>query len=197
MTSSLQPGRLSNFLIFCRSYHSQHLLTLFLDCKLWQRLKERVIIQNWNSNLRNINWSHTPTKNIHLLVGKTTAFDCEMVRKPSYLSDGPVAVKMKSQREDCLPWTLRVALVNGKIHINVTNTGQGELHIYRGQSIGVVDLRSGGYFHITRDRIQRCLHDRFIFINEEESQDYLWLMHTTNDKTLQKNTRLNIRIKNP
>ena len=80
--------------------------------------------------------------------------------------------------------------------MNVTNTGQGELHLHRGQNIGVVDLRSAGYFHITRDSIQRCMHERLIFLNEKESQDYLSLMHTTNDtndKTPQKNTRLDIR----
>ena len=87
---------------------------------------------------------------------------------------------------------MRVALVNGKIHMNVSTTDQGDLHIYRGQNIGVVDLRSAVYFHITRDSIQRCLHKRFIFLNEEESQDYLSLIHTTNDKTLQ-NTRLDTR----
>ena len=57
-------------------------------------------------------------------------------------------------------------------------------------------LRSACYFHITRDGIQRCLHDKFIFLNEKESQDYLSLIHTTNDtndKTPQKNTRLDIR----
>ena len=83
-----------------------------------------------------------------------------MVKKSSELSGGPVVLKIKSQREDCLPQTLRVALVNGKIHRNVTTTGQGELHIYRGQNIGVADLRSAGYFNITRDSIQRCLHER-------------------------------------
>ena len=96
-----------------------------------------------------------------------------MVKKTSDLSDGPVVVKMKSQREDCPPQTLRVALVNGKVHINVTNIGQGELHLHRGQNIRVVDLRSAGYFHITRDAIQRCLHERFIFLNGKESQDYV------------------------
>ena len=115
----------------------------------------------------------TPSKDIHLPVGKTTAIDSEIVKKPSDLSDGPVVVIMKSQREDCLPQTLRVALVNGKIHTNVTNTGQGELHLHRGQNTGLVDMRSAGYFHITRDGIQRCLHERFIFLNEKESQDYL------------------------
>ena len=58
----------------------------------------------------------TPTKDIHLPVGKTTAFNCEMVKEPPDLSDGPIVVKMKSQKEDCLPQTLRVALVNGQIH---------------------------------------------------------------------------------
>ena len=45
----------------------------------------------------------TPSKDIHLPVGKTTTFDCEMLKKHSDLSDGPVVVKMKPQREDCLP----------------------------------------------------------------------------------------------
>ena len=100
---------------------------------------------------------------------------------------------MKSQRKDSLPQTLRVALVNGKIRMSVNNTGQGELHLYRGQNIGVVDLRSAGSFHITRDSIQRCLHERFIFVNEEESQDYLSPILTTNGKTPQTNTRSDIR----
>ena len=86
-----------------------------------------------------------PLKDIHLPVGQTTAIHCEMVRKPPDLSDGTVVVKMKSQREDCLPQTLKVPVVNGKMHMNVVNTGQGELHLHRGQHIGIVDLRSAGY----------------------------------------------------
>ena len=54
-------------------------------------------------------------------------------------------------------------------------------------------MRSAGYFHITRYSIQRCLHERFIFLNDEDSQDYLSLMLMTNDKTPQKNTRFDIR----
>ena len=108
-----------------------------------------------------------PTKDIYLIVGNTTAFDCEMVKKPSDLADVPVVVKMKSQREDCLPQTLIAAMVKGKIHMNVKNIGQGELHIYKGQNIGVVELRSAGYFHNIRDSIQRCLHERFISLNKK------------------------------
>ena len=138
----------------------------------------------------------TPIKDIHLPVGPTTAIDCEMVKKPPDLSDRLVVVKMKSQREDCLPQTLRVAVMNGKIQMNVKNTGQGDLHLLRGQNIGIVDLRSAGYYHITRDGIQRCLHERFIFLNEKDSQDYLSLTHTISDITgeePQKNTRLDVR----
>ena len=69
----------------------------------------------------------TPIDDIILPLGKTTAFDCEMIKKPSDLADGSVVVIMKSWREDCLPQTLRVALVNGKLHMIFTNTGQGEV----------------------------------------------------------------------
>ena len=74
----------------------------------------------------------TPSKDIHLPAGKTTAIDYEMVGRPSDHSDGPVVMRMKSQREDCLPQTLRVAVENGKIHVNNINTGQRELDLYRG-----------------------------------------------------------------
>ena len=77
--------------------------------------------------------------------------------------------------------------------MHICISGQGELHLYEGQNIEEVDLRSAGYFHITRDGIQRCLHESFIFLNEKESQYYLSLMLTDNDKTPQKNTRLDIR----
>ena len=96
---------------------------------------------------------NTPSKDIHLPVSKTTAIDWEMVRKAPDHSDGMVVVKMKSQGEGCLPQTLRVAVVTGIIHMNVTNTGQGELHLHRGQIIGIVDLRSAGYYHISRNGI--------------------------------------------
>ena len=38
-----------------------------------------------------------------------------------------------------------------------------EIYIFlEAQNIGIVDLRSAGYYYITRDGIQRCLHERFI-----------------------------------
>ena len=71
-----------------------------------------------------------------------------IVKKTSDLTDGLAVVKMKWKKEDWLPQTLRVEMVNSKIHMNVTNTGQGESHIYKDQNIVVVDLRSAGYFYI-------------------------------------------------
>ena len=71
-----------------------------------------------------------------------------------------------------------------------------ESYIFIEVRILVVDLRSAGYYHITRDGIQRCLLERFIFLNEKDSQDNLSLILTcndTNDKMSQKNTRLDIR----
>ena len=93
---------------------------------------------------------------------------------------------MKPWRGDCLPKFLRVGLVNGKIHMNVKNTGQG-------QNIGIVELRSVGYFHIMKDSIQRCLCERFISLTEEEEWDYFLHMQTHDDKKLQMNTRIAMR----
>ena len=78
----------------------------------------------------------TPIKDIHLPVGRTTAFDSEVIKKLTDFTHGLVVVKMKSQREDFLSQALRVALVNGKINMNVTNTNQQELYIYKCQTLG-------------------------------------------------------------
>ena len=118
-----------------------------------------------------------------------------MVKKPPDLSDGLVVVKMKSQRKDCLPQTLRVAVMNGKMHMNVKNAGQGDLHLLRGQNICIVDLRSAGYYHITRDGIQKYLQERFIFLNEKDSQDYFSLTYTTSDITGEEPQRIQDLIK--
>ena len=47
-----------------------------------------------------------------------------MIKKPSDLADGPVVMKMKSQRKDCIPQTLKVDLVNGKCYMKGKNTSQ-------------------------------------------------------------------------
>ena len=52
-----------------------------------------------------------------------------MLKKPSDPAYGPVSLKRESQREDSLTQTLRVDLVNGKIHMNVISTSCGQLHI--------------------------------------------------------------------
>ena len=77
----------------------------------------------------------TLSKYIHLPVGETTALDSEMVKNPPRPFRWYSSSKMKLKREDCLPQTLKVALVNGKMHMNITNTCQGELHPHRGQHI--------------------------------------------------------------
>ena len=53
--------------------------------------------------------------------------------------------------------------MNGKTHMNVTNTCQCELCIYKGQSIGLVDLRSAGYFFILLEIIYKDVYVRDSF----------------------------------
>ena len=74
---------------------------------------------------------------------------------------------MKSQKDEYLPQSLRVEIVNEKMHNIVSNTAKGELNLYKDQNIGVVDLGSTWHYHVTKDSVQRYLHGRFMFLNEE------------------------------
>ena len=63
-------------------------------------------------------------------------------------------------------------MVNGKIHLNVSNTGNEDQFIYKDEISGILDLRSVAYYHINRDNLQRCLHQIFIYLSEQQSQDF-------------------------
>ena len=52
-------------------------------------------------------------------MGITEAFEGQEVKKPPDLTDGPVIMKMKSRRNECLPHTLRVDIVSDKIHVSM------------------------------------------------------------------------------
>ena len=86
----------------------------FFGLKTVTEIEEKINYSKLEFKFKKRSIDITPSKDIHLPVGKTTAIDCGMVRKTSDLSDNPVLVKMKSQREHCLPQTLRVALVKAK-----------------------------------------------------------------------------------
>ena len=80
---------------------------------------EKSNYHKWELKFKKRSIDIIPTKNLCVSVGKSTAFDCEMVKKPPDLTDVLVIVKMKSQRDSCLPQTMEVELVNAKIHMNV------------------------------------------------------------------------------
>ena len=118
------------------------------------------------------------------------------MKEPSHLSDGYSSSENEITERRLSASNIESCSSKWQNNMNVTNTGQGELYLYRGQNIGIVDLRSAGYYHIARDGIQRCLHERFIFLNEKDSQDYLSLIHisnVSNNKIPQNNIRLDIR----
>ena len=119
----------------------------------YDRNRGKLTIQNQTLNSRK-----DTEKDIHLPAGKTTAFDCQIVKEPPDTVEGPINMKIKSQRDDCTS-NFRGLIGEWQIHMNVKDTCQGELHLYKGQNIEIVDLRSAGCFHITRNSIQRCLQE--------------------------------------
>ena len=48
-------------------------------------------------------------------------------------------------------------MVNGKIHINLSNTGKGYFSQFKNQSIRVIDFRSAGFYCNTRGLYTKML----------------------------------------
>ena len=71
-----------------------------------------------------------------------------------------------------LPATLKVPIQNGEIHIKVENKGSKPWSISSGDSVGSIDMRSIGYFHISRDKLQMIL-DCCNFLNGRDSNHFI------------------------
>ena len=72
---------------------------------------------------------------------KMKLIDC-----PPDFHSGTVVAKMITSREDKLPQTVRLNIVNGYTSLSLCNETDKPLHIARGRNLGCVDMRSAGYF---------------------------------------------------
>ena len=103
-------------------------------------------------------------------------------------------VKMRSGRWDLLPQTLHVDIFHGEIDINTTNASRtGHLNIDRKHPIGYLDMRSFGYYDVSRPSVQRYLKNRFRYLNDISPQHF----QTTFDLFARANTRIATRIPLP
>ena len=78
--------------------------------------------------------------------------------------------KLKSAKEDQLVQTIIIHLNHdGKTKIQLTNHANIDWKIHKGEMLGCLDMRSSGYFHVSRDTLQtnnEVIIQRQLFISK-------------------------------
>ena len=97
--------------------------------------------------------------------------------------DGVATVaKLKSARDSQMVQTLILHLgEHGKSTVQLSNHSNENWKIHEGEMIGCLDMRSSGYFHVSRETLQQILQSSFkdncSFLSERETEEYFDLYH--------------------
>ena len=87
-----------------------------------------------------------------------------------------VILNLKTDRKDKLVQTVPAVMSKGKILLTVINNGTKEWKISKSQMMGSLDCRSLGYFHISRNTLQRIMLDNAKFLTDKETNEYFNLL---------------------
>ena len=123
--------------------------------------------------------------NFNIRPGKTKDIVMELKDIPFKISgykDFPetgvaTVAKLKSAKEDQLVQTIIIHLNHdGKTTIQLTNHSNIDWKIHKGEMLGCLDMRSSGYFHVSRDTLQQIMKasfkDNCSFLSEDETSKY-------------------------
>ena len=104
--------------------------------------------------------------------GETKSYNLELRELPEGFMEGIGVIKLRSSRPDQLVQTLLAEVKGNSILVKATNEGKVEWNILKHELIGCLDMRSFGYFHISREVLQRAIGDKCKFLTEDETQNY-------------------------
>ena len=83
-----------------------------------------------------------------------------------------VIINLKSEREDKLVQTMPALMSKGTIFLSAVNNTDVVWKIEKSQMMGSLDCRSLGYFHISRNSLQRIMLDKADFLTDRETIEY-------------------------
>ena len=66
---------------------------------------------------------------------------------------------------------------NNRILLHATNKTDKIWKIKKGEMMGSMDMRTLGYFTVTRDNLNRIMNDHSKFLTEEETYEYFRLLN--------------------
>ena len=89
---------------------------------------------------------------------------------------------------------------NGKTTVQLTNHSNESWKINQGEMLGCLDMRSSGYFHVSRETLQQIMQSSFkdncSFLSERETQEYFDLYHKDHEEVMSYvNSQVNQRLK--
>ena len=120
----------------------------------------------------------------------------------NFPKDGVATVaKLKSAKENQMVQTLILHLgENGKTTVQLTNHSNENWKINQGEMLGCLDMRSSGYFHVSRETLQQIMktsfQDNCSFLSERETQEYFDLYHKDHKEVMSYvNSQVNQRLK--
>ena len=116
-----------------------------------------------------------PTRSYTCPPHQCKSIKMKLIDCPPDFHSGTVVAKMITSREDKLPQTVRLNIVNGYTSLSLCNETDKPLHITRGRNLGCVDMRSAGYFFQTRAQLADLLGGHARFLTDEETIEYLYL----------------------
>ena len=83
-----------------------------------------------------------------------------------------VIINLKTERKDNLVQTLPALMSKGTIFLSAVNNTDVVWKIEKAQMMGSLDCRSLGYFHISRNSLQRVMLDKTNFLTDRETVEY-------------------------
>ena len=83
-----------------------------------------------------------------------------------------VIINLKTERKDNLVLTLPALMSKGTIFLSAVNNTDVVWKIEKSQMVGSLDCRSFGYFHISRNSLQRVMLDKADFLTDRETVEY-------------------------
>ena len=105
--------------------------------------------------------------------GESKLYGIQMLAVPPDFTKGTGVIKLRSENPGFLPQTLKLEVdKRGRGLIRAHNDGVHPWTINRGETMGSIDMRSLGYFHISRDTIVETVEDQCRFLTEEETCEY-------------------------
>ena len=116
-----------------------------------------------------------PTRSYTCPPHQCKSIKMKLIDCPLNFHSGSVVAKMITSREDKLPQTVRLNIVNGYTSLSLCNETDKPLHIARGRNLACVDMRSAGYFFQTRAQLANLLGGHTMFLTDEETIEYLYL----------------------